>query len=190
MLKRLTIFCCVLLSIVALGISAKAQCKKADYSDVPHGANVFILSKEQMSGRVYGTVFLPNYEEAENIVVEIYNYGVDASKDSYWEVEQTLQNQKRIKACLTRKDGKFSFRNLKSGNYLLRIGTQDVNGFNEHHVIVTLKPAKVKVKKRGWKLYSKLGLKTKDFNNLKNDPFRDISSDCFVFVYEQKSFKH
>jgi hypothetical protein len=154
MLKRITIFCSVLLSIVALAILAEAQCRKADYSDVPHGANEFILSREQMSGRIYGTVFLPNYliesgrEAAENTVVEIYNYSVDDSKDSYWEVQQVLQNQKRV-ACLTEKDGKFSFKNLKAGNYLLRIGTGDPKALNEVYIVVTLTPAKGKSKGKG-----------------------------------------
>jgi protocatechuate 3,4-dioxygenase beta subunit len=51
-----------------------------------------------------------------------------------------MREQKRVAACLTGRDGRFSFAGLKPGRYLLRAGTRAHDQFNEVHVILILDP--------------------------------------------------
>ncbi len=121
-------------------------------------------------------MLLPNYliesgrKAAENTVVEIYNYRVYDSKVSYWEVQQVLQKQKRV-ACLSDKSGKFSFSNLKVGNYFLRIGTRDPKGLNEVYIVVSRHQQKVKAKERGLKSYFQPELKFEFYRRFKHTRF-------------------
>ena len=124
---------------------AEAQCKKPKDDDIPHGANEFILFDERTLGRIHGRVFFPNYmikagrERAKDIVVELYSY---TGGDSYQDVRKAILGQKRVAACLTGGDGRFSFAGLKRGRYLLRAGTRNRDQFNEIFAILILNPSR------------------------------------------------
>ena len=98
---------------------------------------------ERRVGRLHGRIFFPNYMikagrvPAKNIVVELYNY---SGGDSYQDVSRVLREQKRVAACLTGTDGRFSFAGLKPGKYLFRAGTRDPDEFNEMHGIIIVGP--------------------------------------------------
>jgi len=143
MLRRSVNICGALLCIISFAQLSYAQCKKAKAHDVPHGANEYILLSERVFGRIHGKIFFPNYrveagrEPARDIVVEIYKHrGGDTSA----EANDTLRTKKRLAACLTGADGRFSFTGLKHGRYLLRAGTRARDQFNEVNVILTLSP--------------------------------------------------
>jgi len=115
---------------------AGAQCKKPSDKDTPHGANEFILIDEGVVGRVHGTVEAHG-DYAKDIVVELYSY---SGSDSYQDVSKVLRLQKRVAACLTGDDGRFSFARLKPGRYLLRAGTREQDQYNEIYAILRLDP--------------------------------------------------
>jgi hypothetical protein len=143
MLIRLVKLIFTLAGVVCFSQLAQAQCKQAGDNDSPHGANEFVLLKEKRVGRIHGRVFFPNYMvksgrvRAEDIVVELYNY---SGGDSYEDVNRALREQKRMAACLTGHDGRFSFVGLKQGRYLLRAGTRAHDQYNEVHAILILDP--------------------------------------------------
>jgi hypothetical protein len=153
-MKRITVCCQLILLSTVLSISAESQCRKAQADEVPHGANEFIIDERQVTSNLHGTVLFPDGKTAKNVVVEIYAY---KGSDVYQEVEQTLREQKRLAACLTKRNGRFSFKNLKAGKYLLRAGTRDNAGINEVYVIVTLKSIPVKSKTTELQIILSLG---------------------------------
>src|SRR5436190_24116492 len=118
--------CSLMLCIIGFVQVLEAQCKKPKDNEVPHGANENILLADQVVERIHGRVFFPNLEPMEDIILEVYRYN---GESSYQEISQVMQEQKRIAACLTGADGKFSFARLKPGKYLLRAGTRHPKGF-------------------------------------------------------------
>lgn len=133
------ITCLVVIFLLASVEVSLAQCRKAKDNEVPHGANELIQMETQMVPSIYGKVSFQNGDAAEEAVVEVFRHkGDDSSKNinSAWK-------RKRIKACVTGKDGKFAFSGLKPGTYLLRVGISDaspVKGMNEAYMILVLKP--------------------------------------------------
>jgi hypothetical protein len=125
----------VLFCVIVFSHLAQAQCKKAKADDVPHGANEFILLNGGTLGRIHGTVFLPNSIRAEDVVVEVYTY---SGRNEYATVKKVLSEQKRVAACITGSDGRFSFPRLKPGRYLLRAGTRKNDQYNQIHAILVL----------------------------------------------------
>jgi hypothetical protein len=139
---RLGKICNVLVCVLCSVQFAGAQCKKARNNDSPHGANEFILLKERTVRQIHGSVFFPKDNKAgraraENIVVELYSY---IGGENYNDVNQVLQERKRVVACVTSHDGRFSFVGLKQGRYLLRAGTLSQDQFNEVYIILRLDP--------------------------------------------------
>lgn len=124
--------------LLGLGISqlAEARCTSAKPEEVPHGANEFILLAEQQVRHIRGVVSFGG-EFAQGVVVEVYRHG---GKDNYEAVSETLKS-KRIVACVTGSDGKFSFSGLKPGRYLLHLGMRDVPGINELNAILHVTPS-------------------------------------------------
>jgi hypothetical protein len=108
------------------------ECKKAQPEDVPHGANMLIEFKQQKVTHVSGTVLQPNGEPAGDIVIEVYHHS------GKLESSATVQPP-RLKACVTGDDGKFSFPELKSGQYVLRIGTRESIGVQKMLVPLIVK---------------------------------------------------
>jgi hypothetical protein len=151
-LKRLatplTVFACWL----ALSIVSTGECRKAQEGDVPHGANQLIELKEQPVKRLSGTVLVGfgNSDPAGNVVVEVYRH------EGNLDFQKTVQ-QKRVVACVTGPDGRFSFLELKPGRYLLRVGVREPAGINETYVPVILRSAWKGFKGRSIRVVLQLG---------------------------------
>ena len=133
----------VLICLAGLLQLAGAQCKKPKDEDRPHGANEPVLVAGRKVGRIYGRALFPDdaskegWVRARDVVVEIYNYGGDGTRE---DVSKVVREQKRVAACLTGGDGKFSFPDLKPGMYLLRAGTRAPGRYNEIQIILLLDP--------------------------------------------------
>lgn len=122
--------------LIVASIQVMAHCRKAKSDDVPHGANVLIRLDDQAVSAIRGEVSGPDQWPAGDIVVEIFAY---AGGDSYQDIKNTVA-QRRIAACITGEDGKFSFPHIKGGKYLLRAGTRDNRGIDETHIILIVDP--------------------------------------------------
>jgi hypothetical protein len=129
-----------LLSCLALPLFSRAECRKAEDNEKPHGANELIELKEQKVQGLFGTILFPN-EPAEDIVVEVYRW----PKRPYTETVQ----QQRLAACVTGADGKFSFPEIKPGRYLVQAGVRERFGVNITYLVVDLKANSGKHKGRG-----------------------------------------
>ena len=131
----------IALYAVALGVLsvvdvAEGRCKDAKDGEVPHGANELIQLTDQTVSSIRGEVSGPGEGDAKDIVVEIFSY---AGGDSFEDMKNALA-QKRIAACITGEDGKFSFPHVKRGKYLLRAGTRESRGINETYIILVVDP--------------------------------------------------
>ena len=109
-----------------------AECKKADPKDVPYGANELIEMRPQHLSHVRGTIFFPDKTPAADVVIEVYRPIGKLNPSSTVE-------QPRITACITGNDGKFSFSDLKSGEYVLHVGTRAPAGVDEVIVPIVMK---------------------------------------------------
>jgi hypothetical protein len=138
------------LSFLALPITSRAECRKAQDNEVPNGANELIALREQKIRGLFGTIFLPNDEPAEDVVIEVY------SLHGYEDYSVTTRT-KRLAACVTGGDGRFSFPELKPGRYLLRAGVRSPHGINITYVIIVLKSNGSGDKGRGIRIPLTLG---------------------------------
>jgi hypothetical protein len=133
----------VLICLTGLLQLAEAQCKKPKDEDRPHGANKPVLVDGRKVGRIYGRLLFPDdtskegWVRAKDVVVEVYSYSGDGSRE---DMSKVVREQKRVAACLTGGDGKFSFPDLKPGMYLLRAGTRAPSRYDEIQVILLLDP--------------------------------------------------
>ena len=145
---NLMAFACCL----ALSIACNAKCRKAQEAEVPHGANELIELKEQTVKRVFGTISIGfgNSGPTPNVVVEVYRSTANP------DFQKTIE-QRRLTACVTGADGKFSFPELGSGRYLLRVGMKDPAGINETYVPIILKSSRKGLKGRGIRIALQLG---------------------------------
>ena len=153
--KLVTILVILFGSTTFVSLSS-ADCRKAKHDEVPTGANMFVQMDTQTVPTIRGKVSFPDGGAAEHVVVEIFRY---AGSDSYEDIKKALE-QKRMKACVTREDGKFSFSGLKPGKYLLRAGIgpeSPFNGMNEAHIILVLQPGGKETKAAGLDLKLTVG---------------------------------
>jgi hypothetical protein len=128
-MPTLVIFIALLLAPAA----PTCSCRTASEDDVPHGANEIYEIRLGTVKKIQGTVLLPDDTLAGDIVVELYD--LPATKvDAY---DFVREHSRRV-ACVTSADGSFCFTNLPSGNYLLRAGTRQQDGFNELYARVTV----------------------------------------------------
>jgi hypothetical protein len=128
----------VILGFLLLSVSLqepKCPCLKAADQDEPHGANELIEYSHKTVKRIHGRVVDPTGAPIDEAVAEVYSYSdADTKIDPY----KFTRSQERLAACVTNKNGNFCFSNLKSGNYLLRIGTLHSAGFQEVFIRVRL----------------------------------------------------
>lgn len=133
----------VLICVAGFLQPAEAQCKKPKDEDKPHGANAPVVVAGRTVGRIYGRTLFPDdkaeegWVRAKDVVVEIYNYSGDGSREG---MRKVLREQKRVAACLTGGDGKFSFPELEPGMYLFRAGTRAPSRYDEIQVILLIDP--------------------------------------------------
>ena len=144
---KATMFTCCL----ALSIVCNAECRRAQEDEVPHGANELIELKEQTIKRVFGTISIGfgNSAPTPNVVIEVYR--TTENQD----FQKTVQ-QKRLTACVTGPDGRFSFPELKPGRYLLRVGMREPAGINVAYVPIIVQSRK-RLKGRGIRIVLQLG---------------------------------
>jgi hypothetical protein len=120
--------------------AADYKCKQAGDEDRPRGGN-FVLAGEGKFKAIYGTVLSKDesgtWEPMGDVIVELYSYSGGANRE---DVSKAIRGQKRLTACLTGGDGKFSLSGLKPGRYLFRAGSRMSDKYDEVHAILTLDP--------------------------------------------------
>jgi hypothetical protein len=121
---------------------AEYKCKQAGDEDRPRGGK-FVFGGEGKFKTIYGTVLSKDesgkFEPLGDVVVELYSYSGGANQE---DVSKAVREQKRVAACLTGGDGKYSFPELKPGRYLLRAGSRISDTYDEVHAILTLDPSR------------------------------------------------
>jgi hypothetical protein len=145
-------FFTIIIFLLLSSISTAAFCSDCGWktSAKPQPGNVFVSMTDRTVNFIRGRVFLPDGKTpADNIDVEVYRNFLpkDAFKEdiTYSRLPvNTIISRKRITARLIQKGGRFCFRSLPAGKYLLRIGTVDDSQFSPMNVFVTLNP---KIKK-------------------------------------------
>ena len=102
--------------------------------------NLQVVNVEKKSFReLRGTVITPNGEPLENALVEVF------TNPEYLLIEEPTDKrgtseQKRVAACRTKSDGKFSFPDLPAGKYELRSSSEDsATGWNVTQIYVVVK---------------------------------------------------
>ena len=121
---------------------ASAQCKQPKDEDRPHGGKEFVLAGEGPVAGIYGTIVardekVNNWLPVGDVVVELYSYSGGANQE---DVSKAVREQKRVVACLTGDDGRFSFSGLEPGRYLFRAGTRAPDKYDEIYAILILDP--------------------------------------------------
>jgi hypothetical protein len=123
-------------------MSAEYKCKQAKDEDRPPGK--FVFAGEGTVGAIYGTILSKDeradtWEPVRDVVVELYNYSGGANQE---DISRAVREQKRVAACLTGDDGKFSLSGLKPGRYLFHVGARASDKYDEVHAILTLDPSR------------------------------------------------
>ncbi len=135
------VFLLILATISMLAQTEDCACISASAKDVPLGGNILEIdlagTVKQIKGKAKITT---NVNGSGDIVVEIFSISKAEEKNLENDAWKIVENKKRKTACVTGEDGKFCFKNLKNGTYVLKIGTRtrDVEYFNKRYVIVKL----------------------------------------------------
>jgi hypothetical protein len=120
--------------------SKKCAFRKA-VDESPRLGNLFTTMNGGRVKEVRGIVLYPNGEVMEDAVVEVFEspLRLDVANYTYKDVER-ITNVERKAACRTAKSGRFCFKNLRPGKYLLRIGHLYDFQFSAVHVLVVVNP--------------------------------------------------
>ena len=127
----------LVLCFAFLPITSNAQCRRARSGDIVHGANVYVFLEPASLRRIHGRLMLPGEEPAGDAVVEIYRYYDQRDAQEPWKIPE---NRRRLAACLTDGQGRFSISQAKPGKYLLRAGVRQSSGLNAIHVVIVVDP--------------------------------------------------
>jgi hypothetical protein len=127
-----------------LGISAGGDCgKKTTEKLAPSSTNQIVTAGELKS--IQGRVLYPDGKEAELMIVEIYSIdpATPLTEITYAQVSEIVKRG-RIAAVNTGERGKFCFKNLKAGDYLLRanISGEGLSQFAMMNILLTLAPTR------------------------------------------------
>jgi len=137
-------------------MSAGAFCRDCGWktSAEPGEGTIFATMSGGTMKFIRGRVYYPDGTPAKNIVVEVYRnrLGKVSIEDVSYKQVKTIISRERIAARLILKGGRFCFRNLPAGKYLLRIGSRDDPQFSAMNVFVTVAPKSQKYLRRGLKV--------------------------------------
>lgn len=102
--------------------------------------NMIIVESGKNLTRLQGKIIFPNYitnveEPGKDVVIEVYRY-METDKKS--EVYNVPDQRDPVASCLTGDDGKFCFRDIPSGKYVLKVGTRESTGWNGKYILVNL----------------------------------------------------
>jgi hypothetical protein len=137
--RALLIF--LLLGSTSISVFCRDCGKKT--SDIPVEGTTFMSMTGGTVKSIFGRAYY-TYSEipAQNIIVEVYRNRlskISLGEEDYKVVAEIISH-KRIKARLIEKGGRFCFRSLPAGKYLLRIGMRDDPQFSPMNVFVTVAP--------------------------------------------------
>ncbi|MDQ6788014.1 MAG: hypothetical protein M3033_14510 [Acidobacteriota bacterium] len=127
----------------AFAQNENCSCNSASENDKPLGGNHVTVQNEGKVKQIRGiTTFFIDDKIFKDVVVEVFEITKEEEKnisDNAWRI---VENKQRKIGCITGDDGKFCFKNLQRGTYVLRIGTRtrDVEYFNSVYVVVKLNP--------------------------------------------------
>jgi hypothetical protein len=128
------------------GISARGDCGKKTTEKLAHSSESEIVNAGELRS-IRGRVLYPNGTKAELMIVEIYriDLATPLREINYAEVSEIVKRG-RMAAVETGESGKFCFKNLKAGNYLLRVNASgeglDLSGFRMTNILLRLTPTR------------------------------------------------
>jgi hypothetical protein len=134
----LTLLCSLAIAAVS------ADCGRPTAEQLAHSSETGSQNAGEVTS-LRGKVLYPDGTKAELIIVEVYRNELAAPVPELTsaQVEEIIRGG-RIAAVETATSGKFCFRNLKPGNYLLRANTSRAGGslsqFVMMNIFVTLAP--------------------------------------------------
>jgi hypothetical protein len=163
MLKRiLPIALVTLCGGFTLPASKSCECKPAERDATTRfGGNEWVAYKEPgVFKSIHGKLDLPLPELRANVLVEVFDQPdyllcewLDKNPNNC--TNDPPENQRRIAACVTAKDGKFCFPNLPAGKYELRV-SKDA-GWSPTHVHVVVNPRRKDASSKGIEVRLNLG---------------------------------
>lgn len=130
----------MLFSLPGFNQSKNCYCRNAG-DQSPKLGTVFTTINGGRVKAIRGVVSYPNGEVMADAVIEVFKRlrKVDGHNYTYEDVKR-ITTAGRKAACRTAKNGRFCFKNLRPGKYLLRIGHLYDGQFSAVHVLLTLDP--------------------------------------------------
>lgn len=137
-------FLAVIMFLLVCSASVAASCRNCGKktSEVPASSSTSEYVDAGQTKSLRGRVLYPNGEEAELVIIEVYrnDLTIPANEMTYVESDQILKAG-RIAARDTETSGRFCFKKLPAGNYMLRVNTIGKNSqFSTMYIFVTLVP--------------------------------------------------
>jgi hypothetical protein len=130
----------MLFSFQGTNQSKNCYCRKA-WDQSPKLGNIFTTMNGGRVKAIRGVVSYPNGEVMEDAVVEVFKSPPKLNPDSYtYEDVERITRGDRKAACRTPRNGRFCFKHLRAGKYLLRVGHLYDAQFSAVHVILILNP--------------------------------------------------
>ena len=134
-----------LIFLILLSVSAPSQidrCSPIEKKETTHwvGNLEMVFVEKRVFGRLQGLVVTPDGGLLKNALVEVF------TKPEYLLIEKPVDkrgrsNQRRIAACRTGINGRFSFPNLPPGSYELRSSSDDtMTGWNVTQIYIVVNP--------------------------------------------------
>lgn len=97
------------------------DCLFTSKNDVPSMGNVIVVINEGKVKQIKGTVAYASGELMDNAVIEVFQVSKNEVVDDE-NAYKITENKKRKTACKTNRSGKFCFKDLPKGIYVLKIG--------------------------------------------------------------------
>jgi hypothetical protein len=153
MKETIKLFFLILTILIATSSILAQKCKEnpASENQYPHCAGHMAHSMNLGEIKeLKGKVFYPNGEIPEEVVLELYKVPQDEKEiDPYYFVN----NKKTYKTFVTKKDGKFCFKSLPEGRYVVKVGVSELQGMECQHILLTIVKKKLKIKAEPIEIY-------------------------------------